>query len=439
MAWPARKLSDSARKREAEWPKQTPRFRAARPHRHNAAIVDCHTIRLRRHPAREPRVRFFPLHSCSLTPFTSSFPLRSACALVPGLGGPPVRRPLLDELCVMKSAETHQHLVRMVLVEGSTVAAASRSLGLSVRSAARYMRYFRDTGGDSHFAPEQWNRHNDHASDDPWLRAAVLTAVNEQPEIFLDEMADAVNYIAEEVRAGVEVSAATVGWILARNGFTRKVIERAFLTRNEAQRALWVEAQWDIPLRCRVYVDEAHRVGQAAERRWAWSLRGARAECYVEPNPSVRTSFFVAMANDRVLDWMVTRPPPAQTSVDFLIFVTNFLLPHMQSVEEGRAWGEQPDRCVRVLDNARIHDEVALTTLRDAGVFVLSLSPYSPDFNPIEDVFSAGSSWLRRWSSPAQFNAWPMLTIDTMLLHVTGAMCRGLVRAAVRRYKLYVP
>ena len=85
-----------------------------------------------------------------------------------------------------------------------------------------------------------------------------------------------------------------------------------------------MEAQWDIPLRCRVYVDEAHRVGRAAERQWAWSLRGARAECYVEPNPGVRTSFFVAMAHDRVLDWMVTRPPPAQTSVDFLIFVTNF-------------------------------------------------------------------------------------------------------------------
>jgi len=340
---------------------------------------------------------------------------------------------------MIKSAETRQHLVRMVLVEGSTVAAASRSLGLSVRSAARYLRYFRDTGSEFHFAPEQWNCHNDHASDDPWLLAAVLTAVNEQPEIFLDEMADAVTYIAKEVGAGVDVSAVTVGRILARNGFTGKVVERAFLTRNEAQRALWVEALWDIPLRCRVYVDEAHRVGRAAERRWAWSLRGARVEFYVEPNPGVRTSFFVAMAHDRVLDWMVTRPPPAQTSVDFLIFVTNFLLPHMRSVGEGRAWGEQPDRCVLVLYNARVHDEVALTTRRDAGVFVLSLPPYSPNFNPIEDIFSVGSSWLRRWSSPAQFNAWPMLPIDTMLLHVTGAMCRGSVHAAVRRYKLYVP
>jgi len=339
----------------------------------------------------------------------------------------------------MKSAETRRHLVRMVLVEGTTVAAASRSLGLSVRSASRYLGYFRDTGDELHYAPDRWNRHADNVGDDPWLRAAALTAVDEQPELFLDEMADAVNYLAEEVGAGVEVSAVTVGRILSRNGLTRKVIERVFLSRNEEQRALWVEAQWRIPLRCRVYVDEAHRVGRAAERRWAWSLRGARAECYVEASPGVRTSFFVAMAHDQVLDWMVTRPPPGQTAADFLVFVTNFLLPRMRSVEEGLAWEDQPDRCVWVLDNARIHDEVALEVLRDAGVFVLSLPPYSPDFNPIEDVFSVGNSWLRRCSAPAQFNAWPMLTIDTMLLYITGQMCRGFVRAAVRRYRLYVP
>jgi len=111
----------------------------------------------------------------------------------------------------------------------------------------------------------------------------------------------------------------------------------------------------------------------------------------------------------------------------------------MRSVEERLAWEDQPDRCFLVLDNARIHDEASLEVLRDAGVFVLSFTPYSPDFDPKEDVFSVGSNFLRRCYSPAQFNAWPMLTIDTMLLYITGQMCRGFVRAEVRRYRLYVP
>jgi len=111
----------------------------------------------------------------------------------------------------------------------------------------------------------------------------------------------------------------------------------------------------------------------------------------------------------------------------------------MRPVVKGREWSQQPERCVLVLDNARIHDEGALTAVRAAGVVVLLLPPYSPDFNPIEDVFAVGSSWLQRWSSPAQFNAWPMLTINSMLDHITGHMCGGFVEAAVRRYNLYVP
>jgi len=246
-----------------------------------------------RHPARDSST--LPLSLVLPPPFEAPSGAYTATVL-------PTFPLLTPTRFAMKSAEKRQHLVGMVLVEGITVAAASRCLGLSVRSASRCLGYFRHTGGDFHYAPERWNRQMDNATDNPWLSAAVLTAVDEQPEIFLDEMVEAVNYLAEEVSAGVVVSPVTVRRILSRNGLTRKVIERAFITRNEEQRDLSVEAQWRIPLRCRVYVDEAHRMGWAAERRWACSLRGPCAECYVEANPGVRTSFFVAMAHDQVLD-----------------------------------------------------------------------------------------------------------------------------------------
>ena len=76
---------------------------------------------------------------------------------------------------------------------------------------------------------------------------------------------------------------------------------------------------------------------------------------------------------------------------------------------------------------------------RESLVLSSCCSPYSPYFNLIEDMFSVGRSWLKRWSSPYQFNAWPMLTINSMLEHVTEERCRGFVRAAVRRYNAYVP
>lgn len=327
----------------------------------------------------------------------------------------------------------------MVMVDRMSVAAVSRSLRMPCRSVERFVAYYRETGGSLHYDPDRWNRHHDNCLDDDDLRDVVLAVVAAEPEVFLDEIELAVAHMAAHVDGGVGVSASTVRRILVYNGYTRKVIEKAFLSRNEEQRAAWVEAQWRIPLRCRVYLDEAHRVGRSAQRRWAWAVRGERAECYVASSDGARTSFFVAMAHDELLDWMVTRPPPAQASVDFLVFLLNHLLRHMSAYDPARTWADQRDRCVLILDNARVHDDVALTALRDAGVFVLMLPPYSPDFNPIEDVFSVGSSWLRRHSSPAQFNDWPMSSIDTMLGSISGAMCSGFVRAAVRRYLLYVP
>jgi len=305
----------------------------------------------------------------------------------------------------MISVETKEHLVRMVREDDRSVAAAARDLRISVRSATRFLRYFLETGGDFHCDPAQWNRHFDNSADDLQLRDAVLSTACREPELFLDEKADAVNDSAAQIDGAVEVSPATVAQELGRNGYTRRVVERAFITRNKAKRVSWVADQWRIPLRCRVYVDEAHRAGRAAERRWAWLLRGARSECEVTSSPGVRTSVFVAMAHDELLEWMITRPPPGQTSVDILFFMTNFVLPRLSTDEEGGEWAHRPERCVLVLGNARVPDEVALATVRDAGVVLLLLPPHSPDLNPFEDVFSVGSSWLWRYSHPEQFNA----------------------------------
>jgi len=179
----------------------------------------------------------------------------------------------------MKSVETREHLLRMVREQGRTVASAARDLNISVRSATRFLKYFRDTGGEFHYDLAQWNRPSDNLRDDPRLRDAALSAVEGQPELFLDELSDAVSVVAAQVDRAVEVSPKTVARVLSHNGYTRKVIEHAFITRNEAHRVTWVTAQWKIPLRCRVYIDEAHRFGRSAQRQWAWSLRGERAEC----------------------------------------------------------------------------------------------------------------------------------------------------------------
>jgi len=57
----------------------------------------------------------------------------------------------------------------------------------------------------------------DDLHDTPRLRDAVLSDVKEQPELFLDELADAVNVGAVQVTRAVEVCPLTVARVLAHN------------------------------------------------------------------------------------------------------------------------------------------------------------------------------------------------------------------------------
>jgi len=143
----------------------------------------------------------------------------------------------------MRSLETRLRLLEMVREQGRSVAAAAHDLNVSLRSASRFLAYNRDTA-DYYYDPARWNRHEDNVMEHPQLREAVLTAVEEQPKLFLDEIANAVRAIGEHVDEDVEVSPATVARVLAHYGYTRKVIERAFISGNEANRLARVQAQW---------------------------------------------------------------------------------------------------------------------------------------------------------------------------------------------------
>jgi len=55
-------------------------------------------------------------------------------------------------------------------------------------------------------------------------------------------------------------------------------------------------------------------------------------------------------------------------------------------------------RSVVVLDNCSIHHDAEIRELivDECGAHLVYLPPYSPDFNPIEEAFSAMKAWLRR-------------------------------------------
>ena len=67
----------------------------------------------------------------------------------------------------------------------------------------------------------------------------------------------------------------------------------------------------------------------------------------------------------------------------FYSFVLKHLLPHLMPFH-----GLNPHGVV-VMDNCAIHHVEGITSMiEDVGALVHFLPPYSPDFNPIEEMFS---------------------------------------------------
>ena len=74
----------------------------------------------------------------------------------------------------------------------------------------------------------------------------------------------------------------------------------------------------------------------------------------------------------------------------FCDFVQRCLVPILQP------FNGMNDRSIVVMDNASIHHvNRVVATIQETGALVRFLSPYSPDLNPIEEVFTKVKSYLK--------------------------------------------
>jgi len=130
-------------------------------------------------------------------------------------------------------------------------------------------------------------------------------------------------------------------------------------------------------------------------RRGRW-LCEMRYDCLSRAKKDMlRTSTLMAVFYETGVIHCVTTPtPPAQNSDEWIIFLGG-LLPTMNEFVPGLPWALHPEKCVLLYDNAPIHSAGADAQIAAAGVFPLRLPPYSPDFQPIEEVLSELSGSLK--------------------------------------------
>ena len=156
--------------------------------------------------------------------------------------------------------------------------------------------------------------------------------------------------------------------------------------RCEVKRAAFRVQIEGVPLEKLVFLDECgfalnlHRL----YRHYGWALKGERCfECVPfnkGKNRSVLGAYGWPGATNPTGLWAVEQRLGAWNGDTFEEFVAHTLLPQL------------PAGSVLIMDNARIHHRASLhEKVKAANCRIIYLPPYSPDFNPIELVWS----WLK--------------------------------------------
>ena len=126
---------------------------------------------------------------------------------------------------------------------------------------------------------------------------------------------------------------------------------------------------------------------------YGWAEKGKRVIDHV-PHGHWKTTTFLAALRPHGL----SAPMVIDGAINgryFLAYVEQILLPTLREGE------------IVVLDNLSSHKVAGVKELiESAGAEVLYLPPYSPDFNPIENVFSKLKTMLRKLKSRTMEDLW---------------------------------
>ena len=178
------------------------------------------------------------------------------------------------------------------------------------------------------------------------------------------------------------------------------------------RRAQWKTYQGRIDPKRLVFIDETWAKTNMT-RRHGRCARGTRLVAKV-PHKRWRTlTFLAALRCDRIEAPCVIDGPINGQS--FLAYVEQFLVPTLRPGD------------VVVMDNLGSHKRQAIRrAIRAAGAKLLFLPAYSPDLNPIEQVFAKLKTLLRKLDARSIDATWR--GIGPILDHFTPSECASYLR-----------
>lgn len=175
----------------------------------------------------------------------------------------------------------------------------------------------------------------------------------------------------------------------------------------QERRAWWQATMLDLDPRRLVFLDET-AANTKMTRLYGRSRRGQRVVGRAPHGHWKTTTFLAALRHDGLSAPLVVDGP--MNADVFLAYVQQHLAP---TLSEGD---------VVIMDNLAAHKRVGVRkAIAARGASLVYLPPYSPDFNPIEQVFAKVKSLLRKLEA----RTIPVLesALGTMLDHFAPAEC----------------
>ncbi|MGH7261961.1 MAG: IS630 family transposase [Nitrospiraceae bacterium] len=257
---------------------------------------------------------------------------------------------------------------------GESVRVVARALSVSPSSVVKWSQRFRATGSA---VAGKMGGHRPRLL--VGAHAAFLRERIAQGDFTLRGL------VAELAGRGLKVDYRTV-WTFVRDeglSFKKSVLpseqDRADIAR---KRARWKAYRGQINPRRLVFIDETWAKTNMAPLR-GWGLRGKRLKAKTPYGHWKTMTFLAALRHDRIdAPWVIDGPINGES---FRLYVEKVLVPTLKRGD------------IVILDNLGSHKSKAVrTAIRAVGARLFFLPPYSPDLNPIEQVFAKLKHLLRK-------------------------------------------
>ena len=291
---------------------------------------------------------------------------------------------------------------------GLTFKEIATRLQIGVGTAHRIYTRFVNTGDVASL--QRCSRPNLRRLDDK-LELFIIALICENPTLYLREICSKISEVTNVI-----VSSSTICRVLHKYGCSRKKLTKIAKQRSTLYRGDFMAYVLQYPRDFFVWTDETGTDNRDQLRKFGYSLRGEPAVCHRILSRGTRISVMTAMTSDSVLEYEATTG--SVNSDKFMDFIRGRLIPNMEPFP-GR-------HSILILDNCSIHHTQDVKALLSSfGILILFLPPYSPDYNPIEELFSYIKYYFKAHDDIIQAVGDPLPIIHSAFQSVSKSQCDG--------------